>query len=178
MFLKVALAVVAIVGLFLVYVSTRKGEFNYEVSGIIQAPVEKVFPYVSDLKLGGEWSPFEEVDPNMKKEYVGPTNQVGSKMTFAGNNEAGSGSLEILKIVPNELVELRLIMTAPLKADNIVQYRLSSESGGTRFTWSMSGDGGFVGKLVTVFVDCEKMIQEQFAKGISNLKVLVEEQSK
>ncbi|WP_374000814.1 hypothetical protein [Bdellovibrio bacteriovorus] len=38
----------------------------------------------------------------------------------------------------------------------------------------MSGDGGFVGKLVTFFVDCEKLITDQFKQGIQNLKDIVE----
>lgn len=174
MLIKVVLGVLIVVALFLAFIATRKGEFHYETSEVIAAPPEKIFPYVSDLKLGGEWSPFEKVDPNMKKEFVGESNQVGSKLNFTGNKEAGSGSLEILKIVPNEYVQIRLIMTAPLKADNIVEYRLTPEDHGTRFTWSMYGNGGYVGKLVTFFIDCEKMVIDQFRKGFDNLKAIVE----
>jgi hypothetical protein len=124
--------------------------------------------------MGSLWSPYEKVDPNMKKTFSGTDGQVGAVMEFEGNKDAGSGKLEILKIVPNELVEIKLTMLKPFFAENIVQYKLTPENGGTRFSWSMSGDGGFMGKLISVFIDCEKMVGGQFSSGIENLKTLIE----
>lgn len=166
--LKIFLSLLGVFVLFLLYVSTREGKFNYSVTRPVNAPIEKVFPYLSDLKLGSQWSPFEKADPNMKKEYV------GNKLIFDGNSEAGSGSVEIIKIVPNESVELRLIMTKPFKAENLITYKVVPTQSGVDFTWSMSGDGGFLGKLMNVFIDCEKMITDQFVSGINNLKQIVE----
>ncbi|NUN05764.1 MAG: SRPBCC family protein [Bdellovibrio sp.] len=97
-------------------------------------------------------------------------------MEFEGNKDAGSGKLEILKIVPNESVEIKLTMLKPFHAENIVIYKLAPEGAGTRFSWSMSGDGGFLGKLLNVFIDCEKMVADQFTVGINNLKALIEGQ--
>lgn len=174
MLLKVVIAVVAVLVLFLGYVSTREGKFRYEKSGLIAATPEKIFPYISQLKKGGEWSPFEKVDPNMKKTFTGEDGTAGAKLEFAGNSEAGSGVIELLKVVPNELVELNLTMTAPIKAENLIEYRLTPEGDKTRFSWTMSGDGGFFGKLINIFIDCEKMVTDQFVKGIENLKVVVE----
>lgn len=165
---KIVLSALGLVAVFLGYVSTREGKFKYSVTRDIQAPVDEVYPYVSDLKRASQWSPFEKADPNMKKEYT------ETKLTFAGNSEVGAGSVEIIKAVPNAMVELKLIMTAPIKAENMIEYRLAPIEGGTRFTWSMSGDGGFMGKLMSVFIDCEKMMTEQFIKGIEDLKVIVE----
>lgn len=166
---KLLLSLAVIIGVFLIFVSTREGKFNYSVTGEINAPVEKVFPYLSDLKLGSEWSPWEKVDPNMKKVSE------GNKLTFDGNAEAGSGTLEIIKVVPNEMVELKLVMTKPFHAENKIIYHIvPAADGRSALTWSMSGDGGFLGKLINVFMDCEKMIKEQFTKGISNLKTIVE----
>lgn len=162
--------------LFLGFVSTRESKFHYERSGLINAPAEKIFPYLSTFKLGSEWSPYEKIDPNMKKNIVGTDGQVGTVMNFDGNSEAGSGSLEFLKIVPNDSVQIKLVMTKPLPADNLIEYKLTPEGSGTRFTWSMSGDGGFVGKLMTLLIDCEKMVGDQFNQGIANLKTLVESQ--
>ncbi len=166
--LKILLSVLAVLVVFLLYVSTREGKFNYYVTRTINAPVEKVFPYLSDLKLGSEWSPFEKVDPNMKKEYV------GNKLIFEGNSDAGSGSVEIIRVVPNESVELKLIMTKPFKAENMIVYKVVPVQNGTEFTWSMSGDGGYMGKLINIFIDCEKMITDQFVLGMNNLKAIVE----
>lgn len=171
---KIGLSLGIILIVFLGYVSTRPSFFRYERSGVINAPADKIFPYLSDFKLGGEWSPYEKVDPNLKRNFIGSGTEVGSVMEFEGNSEAGSGRLEMLKIVPNQAVDIKLIMTQPMHVENLIQYSLIPEAEGTRFTWVMSGDGGFMSKLIGVLVDCEKMVGGQFEQGITNLKALVE----
>ena len=172
--LKVIVGALVVLGLFLIYVSTRNGSFRYERSGVIQAPAEKIFPYISEFKKAGEWSPYEQMDPQMKKTYSGTEGAVGSKMEFDGNKDVGSGSLEVLNVVPQQSVNLKLIMTKPFYAENLIEYKLTPEGSGTRFTWAMSGNGGFLGKLLSVLVDCEKMVGGQMEKGIQNLKTLIE----
>ena len=166
---------IALIGFFS-YVSTRNAEFRYEKSGVIQATPDKIFSYISNFQLGSQWNPYAQKDPNMKVNFTGTLGQVGSVMNFDGNNEAGSGSLEILKMTPNESVDIKLIMTKPLKAENLIHYQLTPEGSGTRFSWSMSGNGGYIGKLITLFIDCEKMVTQDFEKGIANLKTLIEAQ--
>jgi hypothetical protein len=112
----------------------------------------------------------------MKKNFIGSGNEVGSAMEFEGNSDAGSGKLEMLKIVPNQAVDIKLTMLKPFHAENLVQYSLSTEDEGTRFTWVMSGNGRFLGKLMTTLIDCEKMVGDQFSQGIFNLKTLIESQ--
>lgn len=159
---------------FFAFVLTRESKFHYERSGLIQASAEEIYPYISDFNKGAEWSPYEQADPNMKKTIKGPVAQPGSIMEFEGNAKSGSGRIEILRVIPNELVEMRLTMLKPIHAENLVQYRLTPEADGTRFTWSMSGDGGFIGKLMNTFIDCEEMAAGQFTVGINNLKRLIE----
>jgi hypothetical protein len=79
-----------------------------------------------------------------------------------------------LKLVPNEAVQIKLTMTKPFQAENLVDYRLAREGNATRFTWAMSGDGGFLGKLMATLIDCEAMVTKDFVVGIENLKTVVE----
>ena len=159
---------------FATFVATRPGTFHYERSGLINASPEKIYPYLIKFKSGNEWSPYEKIDPGMKKTYSGPETGVGSIMEFDGNRNVGSGRLEIMNVVPNQLVEIKLTMLRPFKADNIVQYRLNPKDHGTQFTWAMSGDNNFLSKLVGIFIDCDKMVGDQFSQGIRNIKILVE----
>lgn len=177
MFNYFALGFVVLLAIFCIFINTREGKFRYERSDVIKASPDKIFPYLVDFKKGSQWSPYEKMDPNMKKTYGGPDAQVGSVMEFDGNRDAGSGKLEILKIVPNELVQIRLTMLKPFEGVNLVEYTLTPEADGTRFTWAMSGEGGFVSKLLNFFVDCEKMVADQFTAGINNLKALIESQN-
>ena len=114
----------------------------------------------------------------MKTNFKGSDAQVGSVMEFDGNREAGSGKLEVLRLVPNRAVAIKLNMTSPFRAENLVEYRLTPEEAGTRFSWAMSGDGGFMGKLVSTFIDSEKMVAGDFETGIANLKTLAESEKK
>lgn len=174
---KIGAGILILVLAFLGSVASRDGNFRYERSGVINAPAEKIFPYLSSFKLGSEWSPYEKADPDMKKNVIGPDGQVGSVMEFEGaNGNSGSGKLEFLKIVPNESVDLKLTMTKPFYGENLIEYKLTPEEGGTRFSWILSGKGGFVSKLMTVVMDCEKMMGDQFNGGIGNLKAIVEAQ--
>lgn len=174
MILKLVGGLVVLIVLFLAYVSTRTGVFRYERSGLIQAPPERIYPYISDLRKGGLWSPYEKRDPTLTRTFSGPEGAVGSKMDFDSSQGAGAGTIEILKLTPNQGAEMRLMMRKPIQADNLVEYRLTPEGSGTRFTWIMSGDGGFFTKLLSVFIDCEKMVASDFEVGIANLKQIVE----
>ena len=174
MLLKVLLGVFGVVCVFLAYVSTRESKFKYEASGLINATPAKIFPYISNLRMGDKWSPFDSPGANLKKEFTGTDGQIGSAMTFEGDSKSGSGKLELLKLVPNEAVDIKLTMTKPIYAENLVHYTLTPEGAGTRFTWTMEGDGGFMTKLMTVFMDCEKMVVDQFKLGIGNLTRVVE----
>ncbi|UYL08561.1 SRPBCC family protein [Bdellovibrio sp. SKB1291214] len=171
---KIAIGIVVFVVLFLGYVSTRSGSFRYENSTVINASSDKIFPYLSNLKKGGQWNPYEQADPNMVKNFSGTDGAVGSKMEFKGNKDAGAGSLEILEIKPNEFAKLKLIMTEPMHGEQLIEYSLTPEGQGTKFTWTMHGEGGFMTKLMTVLIDCEKMFRTQMDKGFENLKKVVE----
>lgn len=174
MWKKIVLSVVVVLAVFLGFVATREGKFHYERSGYINAAPSVVFPYLSNLKLGSEWSPFEKKDPAMKKTYNGTDGTVGSSLDFEGNKDVGAGRIEITAINPDSSVELRLTMTKPFVAENKITYKIMPVEKGSVFTWAMDGDGGFMGKLISVFIDCEKMIGEEFSAGIKNLKTLIE----
>jgi hypothetical protein len=175
--MKYLLIALAGLGLFLGYVSTRNSEFRYERSGLIHAQPAQIFPYLANFKKGNEWSPYDRRDPDMKRTFKGAEGEVGSIMEFDGNRDSGAGSLEVLKIIPNQQVEIKLVMTRPISASNTIIYTLTPEGDQTRFSWAMSGDGGFMGKLIGVFIDCEKMVAGDFEVGIKTLKDLIEKQA-
>lgn len=171
---KVLLGIVVAIIVFLGYVSTKESKFNYEKSAVINAPAEKIYPYISNFRNGSAWNSFDQKDPNIKRTFSGNDGEVGAKMEFEGNSEAGSGYLEMLSLIPNTEAQMKLVMTKPFHAENLIVYKLTADpSGGTKFSWSMSGDGGFMGKLMATFIDCEKMITDEFEKSFENLKAVL-----
>jgi hypothetical protein len=171
---KIVLILVVSLAAFLGYVSTRSSQFHFERSGLINAPAAKIYPYISSFKQCQLWNPYDQKDPAMKRVYKGEDGKLGSIMEFSGNKEVGEGSLEFARMVPNEVVELKLVMTKPMHAENRIHYILKPEGSATRFTWGMDGDSGFAGKLISVFINCEKMVSGDLEKGVAQLKSLVE----
>jgi hypothetical protein len=55
-----------------------------------------------------------------------------------------------------------------------VEFTIEPRPDGSLVTWDMSGPQPFMGKLMSVFIDTEKMVGGAFEKGLSDLKALVE----
>jgi hypothetical protein len=172
---KILIGAAGVVVLLLVVIQTRPNEFKMTRSGVIEAPADKIYPFLTQFKLGEQWSPFDTPEMKLKKTFAGEDGTVGAKMTFEGDKE-GAGELTILRLVPNQAADIRLHMTKPFDAENLIEYSLQPEGTGTKFTWTMSGKMNFLAKAFSLFMDCEKMLGPEFEKGIASLKRVVEAQ--
>jgi hypothetical protein len=65
-------------------------------------------------------------------------------------------------------------MLEPFEAHNIIEYTLDDNGGSTHVTWAMHGQQPYIGKLMSIFMDCDKMIGKDFETGLANLKALTE----
>jgi hypothetical protein len=163
-----------LVGILLFYASTKPDSFHYARSVNIKAPADKLFPFVNDLRQWPLWSPFEKMDPKMKKLLSGPPSGSGAGYEWNGNAKAGAGKMEILSSSPSTAILIRLTMLKPMKAINQVTFTFEEQGEATKVTWAMSGQNAFIGKLFSVFVNCDKMCGDQFTEGLSKLKAIAE----
>ncbi len=173
--LKKIFLVIAIISIgFLLVASMRPNTFSYSRSTTISAPRAVVFPYLNDLKKGETWSPWIGIDPNMKITYDGPAAGVGASYHWVGNNQVGEGRSTIVESKTDELVKMKLEFIKPFSGTNEVEYTLASEGQQTIVTWTMSGQANFIGKVMGLLMNCEKMMNSQFDKGLAKLKSVVE----
>ena len=173
--LKIILIVVAVaIAGFLAYAATLPDAFRVSRSVVVQATPENVFPLINDLHRFNTWNPFNKKDPNIKGTYTGPAAGPGSKYAFQGNNDVGSGDLEITESAAPSRVVMALNMVAPMKASNKVTFTIQPEGSGTRVTWTMEGDSPYFAKLIHVVFDMDKMIGKDFENGLAGLKTLGE----
>jgi Polyketide cyclase / dehydrase and lipid transport len=171
---RIAVSVVAAaIAAMLAYAATQPDRFEVQRSTSIRTSAERIFPFINDLRTFNTWNPFDKKDPNVKGTYSGPESGKGAAYAFE-SSQAGTGRLEIADAAPPSRVTMRLTMIKPLAADNRVQFILQSQGDTTYVTWAMDGDVPFVGKLIHLFVDMDRMVGQEFAKGLAELKVKAE----
>ncbi len=172
---KILLVLVVAVLAVLAYAASKPNEFRYERSIDINAPAAKIFPLINTPRATRTWSPWERLDPDMKRTFSGTPSGVGAKYAWDGDEKIGAGNMEIIEVVPAKKVVSRLEFTRPMAAVNTAEFTLDEKDGVTHVTWALYGPTNFMGKLVNVFIDCEKMVTGQFEKGLANLKHVVEQ---
>ena len=69
--------------------------FGIARSATIRADPARVHALVDDFHRWTSWSPWEELDPALRRTYSGPDSGVGAHYAWAGNRRAGRGSMVI-----------------------------------------------------------------------------------
>ncbi len=92
--------VLAVLALFLVFVMSRPGKFHIERSTTISAPAEIVYAQIADYHKWAAWSPWEHLDPNMKKDFAGTDGAVGASYHWEGNKDVGEGRMTTTAVEP------------------------------------------------------------------------------
>jgi uncharacterized protein YndB with AHSA1/START domain len=151
------------------------GDFEVVRNTTIAAPPERVHGLIDDFHAWRAWSPWEEVDPNLRRDYSGPESGVGSRYAWEGNRKAGKGSMEIVSSTP-ERVGVQLVFEKPWKANNDVAFELTPASGGTAtdVTWRMQGRTTGFAALFSKVVSMDRLVGKDFEKGLARMKAAAE----
>ena len=171
---RVLLAVLVILGVFLVVVALQPSEYRVARSTVVSAAVEKVFEQVNDLHQWEAWSPWAKLDPAVKNTFEGPRAGTGAVFAWAGNKKVGEGRMTIMESRPYELIRLKLDFIKPFASTANTEFTFKPEPDKTAVTWSMSGHNNFLGKAFCLFMNMDKMIGGDFERGFANLKSVTE----
>jgi uncharacterized protein YndB with AHSA1/START domain len=163
-----------VVALILIYAAFKPGDFSVQRSIAIQAPPEKIFPLINDFHQWPSWSPWEKLDPDMKRTLSGPPSGPGSIYEWEGNSKAGKGRMEITDSAPSSKVGVKLDFTKPMESSNVVAFTLQPNGSSTTVTWTMSGPLTYPGKVISVFMSMDKLIGNDFETGLANMKAAAE----
>lgn len=154
---------------------TGEDHFRIERSVTVAAPPTAVWAQVSTFKAMDAWSPWNELDPSMKKTLEGTDGTVGAVSRWEGNKDVGKGEQRIDSLVPEALVKTRLKFIEPWEAENDALVELAPDGEGTRVTWAMEGENTFMSKIMSKFMDMDAMLGKDFEKGLAKLKTIAEE---
>ena len=169
MALQIGIGLLALIALLVVLITMRPARFRIARSAEIKASSERVFSLLNDFHQWAKWSPWEKLDPSMKKTFTGPEAGKGATYSWLGNSKAGEGHMTILESKPNELVLLELEFIKPFPAKNKTTFKLSPSAGGTEVHWIMEGEHNFSGKAFALFVNMDKFLGKDFEQGLANL---------
>ncbi|HEY8069844.1 MAG TPA: SRPBCC family protein [Burkholderiales bacterium] len=173
--LKILLPVLVLaIAAVLVYAATRPGTFRVERSAGISAPPEKIFALINDLRLWTSWSPWEGIDPALKRTYRGAASGKGAVYAWEGNNKVGAGRMEILESAPGSRIVIKLDFFKPFEGHNTAEFTLARKDGVTTVNWAMFGPSPYMSKLMGVVINMDRMIGGQFETGLANLKSIAE----
>lgn len=173
--LRIAAGLVVLIAALLIFASTKPDAFHVERSTIINASSGKIFSLINDFHNWNSWSPYENLDPAMKKTFSGAENGKGAVYAWEGNSNVGAGRMEIIDTSLSRIT-IDLDFIKPFETQNITEFILEPEEENTKVTWAMHGPNRFTGKIMGVFFSMDHMIGKDFEAGLSNLKSLTERQ--
>lgn len=148
--------------------------YTVERSVLVAAPAERVYDEIADFHRWTRWSPWEDVDPALRRTYTGPEEGVGATYAWTGNRKAGQGTMQIVEARCPSLVRIDLTFEKPFKARNDTAFTIAPDGDGSRVTWTMTGRKTLATKVMGLVTSMDKMIGGDFEKGLARLKAVSE----
>jgi len=169
----VSLIVLAII-VVLVIAATKPDAFRIQRSATMNAAPEKVFPLINDFHQWIGWSPWEKLDPALKRTYSGNASGKGSIYEWVGNKKVGQGRMEITESTPSSRILIKLDFIKPFSANNTTEFALNGQGSSTNVSWTMTGSQPFMFKVMSIFMNMDKMIGKDFEAGLASMKDIAE----
>ncbi len=166
----IVLAIFAILAL----AATKPNSFVVQRSTEIAATPETVFALIDDFRKWRDWSPWEGLDPDLKRKMSGTDSGRGAVYEWDGNKKVGSGRMEIVEAsAPNKLA-IKLDFLRPFEAHNMAEFTIAPQGRTTHVNWTMRGSAPFMTKIMQTVMNFDKMIGKDFEKGLASLKAIAE----
>jgi hypothetical protein len=172
---KILIGIVVLLVGVLGFAATRPDSFRIVRTTKISAPAEIVFGQLTDFHKWGAWSPWEKLDPALKKTYSGTENAVGHGYAWEGNKDVGKGKMSITELAAPKSLKIKLEFLEPMAATNDTIFTLKAAGEGAEVEWAMEGKNNFVSKLFGLFMNIDEMVGKDFENGLVALKKVSED---
>jgi uncharacterized protein YndB with AHSA1/START domain len=163
------------VAIILILAMNKPDSFRVQRIATIKAPAETIFSLINDFQRWASWSPWENRDPAMKRNFSGAERGKGAVYAWDGHKNVGSGRMEILEATTPSRITIKLDFFKPFEGHNTAEFTMLPQGDATSVSWAMYGPAPFISKLMQVFMNIDKMIGKDFEAGLANLKKLTEE---
>jgi hypothetical protein len=147
--------------------------YSVERSILVTAPPHQVHVLVDDFHHWTQWSPWEDLDPDLERSYTGVDQGLGAHYAWSGNRKAGRGSMEITGSTP-EGIDVAVTFLKPFPSTSTSHFAFVPHGSGTQVTWRMTGEQkGLMGAFSKI-VSMDRLIGPDFERGLSRLKSVAE----
>src|SRR5438445_7804824 len=170
----IAVVLAIAIAIILILAAAKPDTFRVQRATTVKAPPERIFPLINDFHQWGTWSPYENKDPAMKRTFSGAVSGNGAVYAWDGNNNVGSGRMEILNASSPSKIVIKLDFFKPFEGHNTAEFTMLPQGDGTHVTWLMHGPANFMSRLIQVFMNLDNMIGKDFEAGLANLKTITE----
>lgn len=170
----IAIVVVVLLAAFLGFAAIQPDTFRVQRSTTIKSPPEKIFGLINDFHKWVSWSPYEKRDPAMKRTYSGAEAGKGAQYAWEGNDQIGTGHMEITDASPPSKVIIKLDFIKPFEGHNTAEFSLEPQGDSTNVTWAMYGPNTYFSKIMHILINIDSMCGNDFAAGLANLKTITE----
>ena len=89
----------------------------------------------------------------MKRSYSGAESGKGAVYAWEGNNNVGSGRMEILDTSAPSKIVIKLDFFKPFEGHNTAEFTMLPQGDATSVNWLMHGPAPFMSKLMQVFMN-------------------------
>ncbi len=167
-FKKIGIALLVIIGLYLLISLFLPSNIKVERKITINAPAAVVFEQINTLKNWKSWSYWDNIDTAMKSEYSGSESGLTAKHSWESTNEnVGKGSLTIVESKPDSLIVTELAFEG--MGTSIGGWKIKDTVGGVIVTTYMNMDMGLLGRIFPGLM-MDGMLGADFEKSLAGLK--------
>ena len=172
--MRVLLLIAVLIAGVLILAASKPDTFAIQRATTIEAPPEKIFALLNDFHNWDLWEPHAKGEPTMKRTFSGSRSGVGAVSDWSGTPITGRGRMTITKSVPSAKISVMVHWAKPFQAHNLYEFTLERQGKATKVTWAMHGDNVYIMKVMSVFMNMDRFISEQFETGLANLKAAAE----
>jgi hypothetical protein len=164
----ILIALIGIVGLIV----PSKVEVKREIE--VETPSNVAHEYLRKLSNFHQWSPWTQMDPEIKYEIHGEDGHVGSEYAWYGEGHSGKGVQRVTEISGNR-IDIDVIFEEPHEGKARTYFLIEQQSPDiTKISWGMESRLSFPFNIIAFFSGFKGEIESQYDMGLKALKEQLE----